>query len=282
MKCFRTGIFLLLLANTVVSGQPIHKNTRLHIQTMPENLDSAIRSEILSQRVPVRVVDAAAAAELIMKETSGFTSTDRHKEGIRLIIEIFDFAGSKRWPGSPEARFYWIEEASHDWQSRIAQNIVKKLAQGVQRYNSTASSRDDWWPFTMKRPEKRADPTEADTGPDQATGATEESSSASLASTYRTPPAEVHVDWDKRDTTQVEVRFKAATFRGQVRNDGTRGAEPLRESFQDRSPRGQDHLSIQGHGGGVSGGKGLRGQVSVRRCSAFSSRLLPSQWMSGY
>ena len=208
MKCFRTGIFLLLLANTVVSGQPIHKNTRLHIQTMPENLDSAIRSEILSQRVPVRVVDAAADAELIMKETSGFTSTDRHKEGIRLIIEIFDFAGSKRWPGSPEARFYWIEEASHDWQSRIAQNIVKKLAQGVQRYNSTASSRDDWWPFTMKRPEKRADPTEADTGPDQATGATEESSSASLASTYRTPPAEVHVDWDKRDTTQVEVRFK--------------------------------------------------------------------------
>ncbi len=207
MKWLIKGIFLLLLANTVVPGQSIHKNTRLHIQTMPENLDSAIRSEILRRRVPVRVVDAPADAELIMKETSGFTDTERHKEGIRLIIEIFDFAGSKRWPRSPEARFYWIDKASRGWQGQVAERVVKKLAKSVQRYPSLASSADDWWPWTMERLEEQADPTEADTGPDQATGSTEESTPASRTSTYSTPPSEVDVDWTQKDTTQVGVRF---------------------------------------------------------------------------
>ena len=207
MQRLTTVIFLLSLANIVVAGQSIHKNVRLHVHTMPENLDSAIRSEILSQKVPVRIVAAAADAELIMKETSGFTSTERHKEGIRLIIEIFDYAGLKQWPESPGARFFWVDKASRDWQNKIAKNVAKKLTRSIQRYPSTASTTDAWWPFTRERVEKRAESAGADTGPDPATDASEESPSASRTSTYRTPSSEIDIDWSQKDTTQVDVRF---------------------------------------------------------------------------
>jgi hypothetical protein len=207
MRRLATVIFLLLMVNTVVAAQPIHKNVRLHIQTMPENLDSAIRSEILKRRVPVRIVAASADAELIMKETSGFTGTQRHKEGIRLIIEIFDFAGSKRWPASPGARYYWVDKASRSWQNKVAKSIVNKLSKSVQRYPTTASSADDWWPWTMERLEEPSDPAGADTGADQTTDAPPESTPASWTSTYNTPPAEVDVDWSQKDNTLVEVRF---------------------------------------------------------------------------
>ena len=109
MKRLATGFVLLFLANSVGLGQPIHKSARLHIQTMPDNLDSAIRSQIIKQKVLVRIGDVSEKADLIMKETSGLTGTQRHKQGIRLIIEIFDPAGSKRWPREPGDRFCWIK-----------------------------------------------------------------------------------------------------------------------------------------------------------------------------
>ena len=207
MKRLTTGIFLFVLSNAVVPGQPIHKNARLHVQAMPENLDSAIRSEILRRRVPVRVVAAPADAELIMQETSGFAGTERHKNGIRLIIEIFDLAGSKRWPRSPGDRFYWIDKASRGWQSKVAKSVVNKLTRSVQRYPSAASFEDDWWAWTKERLEEPADPAETDAGPDQAIDASQESTPVSRTSTNDTPPAEVDVDWDQKDTTQVGVRF---------------------------------------------------------------------------
>ncbi len=199
MKRLTTGTLLFLLANAVIPAQSIHKNARLHIQTMPDNLDSAIRSEILKRRIPLRVVAAPADAELVMRETSGFAGTERHKEGIRLVIEIFDLGGSQRWPGSTGARFYWIDKASRGWQSQVAKSVVKKLTKSVQRYPSTASSEDDWWPWTKERLEARADPTDAPLS--------EESTLAPRTSTYSTPPSKIDVDWDEKDTTQVEVHF---------------------------------------------------------------------------
>ena len=207
MKRLTTGLFLLFLANSVGLGQPIHKNARVHIQTMPENFDSAIRSEIIKRRIPIRIVEVPAEAELIMKENSGFNGTQRHRQGIRLIIEVFDPAGSRRWPGAPGARFYWIENASPGWQSEIAERVVEKLSRGVQRYPSTASSTEDWWPWAKEKREERADATEVETKPEQTAGETEESALASRASTYRTPPSEVNVSWEEEDNTQVAISF---------------------------------------------------------------------------
>ncbi len=102
MKCLTTGLFLLFLADSVVLGQPLHKNARLYVEAMSENLDSAIRAEIIRQRVPLRVVEVPGEAELIMKETSGFIGTQRHKEGIRLIIESSLPPARKDGPGHRE------------------------------------------------------------------------------------------------------------------------------------------------------------------------------------
>ena len=206
MKRLSTGFVLLFLANSVVLGQPLHKNARLHIQTMPDNLDSAIRSQILTQKVLVRIVDVPEKAELIMKETSGFTGTQRHKKGIRLIIEIFDPAGSKRWPGAPGDRFYWIEKASPGWQSAVAKRVAKKLSRAIQRYPTTASSTDTWWPLTKTEQDKPVSPATVDTKARQTTSPADESTQASERSTYRTPPSEIDVKWARKDKTPVETR----------------------------------------------------------------------------
>ena len=207
MKHLTTGFVLFFLANSVVLGQPIHKSARLHIQTMPDNLDSAIRSQIIKQKVLVRIVDVPEEAELIMKETSGFTGIQRHKQGIRLIIEIFDPAGSKRWPGEPEDRFYWIKKASPGWQSKVAKRVAKKLSRGIQRYTTTASFADTWWPFPKTEKGKGVGPTTVDTKARQTTSPADESTQASERSTYRTPPSEVDVKWAQKDKTPVETRI---------------------------------------------------------------------------
>ena len=224
MKCLTTGLFLLFLADSVVLGQPLHKNARLYVEAMSENLDSAIRAEIIRQRVPLRVVEVPGEAELIMKETSGFIGTQRHKEGIRLIIEIFTPAGSKRWPGAPGARFHWIEKASPGWQGNLAKRVVKKLSRvvkklsrGVQRCPSLASSADNWWPtWSREKREERAHHAEGDKKPEQTARPTEASAPASARSTFRIPPAEVDVDWEAQDNTQVGIRFDQAPLEVQT------------------------------------------------------------------
>ena len=201
MERLSTGLFLLLLANSVVLGQPVHKNARLYVQDMPENLHSAIQSEIFRQRVPLKVVENPADAELIMRETSGFTGTQRHKEEIRLIIQIFNPAGTKRWPTAPGARFYWIEQASAGWQREIAKRVVKRPSGGVQRYPSTASATDDWWPRWSR--EKR----EARARLDEIENSSGHSARAFQESAFRVPPSEIDVDWEGRDSAQVGIRF---------------------------------------------------------------------------
>ncbi len=212
MKRLTTGFVLLFLANSVVPGQPIHMHARLHIQTMPDNLDSAIRSQIIRQKVLVRIVDVPEEAELTMKETSGFTGTQRHKQGIRLIIEIFDPAGSKRWPGAPGDRFYWIEKASPGWQREVAKRVVKKLSRAIQRYTTAASSTDRWWPFTKTEQGQRVGPATVDTKARQPASPADESTQASERSTYRAPPSEVNVNWARKDKTPVEPRVSQGSL----------------------------------------------------------------------
>ncbi len=69
-----TSVFVFLLVTSAAAvGQPIHKNARLYIESMPENIDSLIGFEIARQKIPLKVVGIRGDSDLVMRETSGFT-----------------------------------------------------------------------------------------------------------------------------------------------------------------------------------------------------------------
>ena len=185
-----TSVFVFLLVTSAAAvGQPIHKNARLYIESMPENIDSLIGFEIARQKIPLKVVGIRGDSDLVMRETSGFTGPQGEKEEVRLAVEIFDSEDRPFWPGSPGQRHFRVNRAAPGWQQKIARKVASRLGVSVQRYVSTASSTDGWWPWTRKESPERVRYSETGTVGDGETAAAAESTRPSALETSGAHPA---------------------------------------------------------------------------------------------